>query len=215
MRTMRTWRGAAGAIVLLALAPAAPAAEVEYAALHGTLEPARAMAAYGRLRAVQRVESKLPGVEPAAITIALLRRTGRVEVPVADDGTLELPVDAATLAENPLVVTNQPAGSLTLTVSIELPRPRSARLACGEVEAALTEADRLLEQQGSPARVRGVEFVLPPDAGAVTLHGDGERVLVPDADGRVIVMRDPELTALYREIELPARPLRVLPFLDR
>ena len=210
-------RGTACAFAFAALAPVARAAEVEYAALHRTLEPARATAGFARLRAVQRIESKLPGVEPAAITIAIRGRAGRVEVPIAADGTLALPVDAATLAENPVVETNQPAGSLTLTVSIELSKPRSSRIACAEIEAALADADRLLEQQGSDARVRGVEFVLPADAGAVTLRGgdDGERVLVPDAEGRVIVMRDPELRTLYREIELPATPLRVLPFLDR
>jgi hypothetical protein len=210
-------RGTACALAFAALAPVARAAEVEYAALHRTLEPARAMAGFARLRAVQRIESKLPGVEPAAITIAIRGRAGRIEVPVAEDGTLALPVDAETLAENPVVETNQPAGSLTLTVSMELPKPRSSRMACAEIEAALADADRLLEQQGADARVRGVEFVLPADAGAVTLRGDGdaERVLVPDAEGRVIVMRDPELRRLYREIELPATPLRVLPFLDR
>lgn len=193
----------------------AGAAEIEYAAIHRALAAGRDIARFPHLRAVQRIESKLPGVPARAIDIAIRARRGRIDVPVAADGTLALPIDDALLAENPVVETNQPAGSLTLTLSIELPQPPGATLSVAEVEAALAEADALLEGQHASSRVRGVEFRFESDAPAgVTLRGEAERVLVPDRDGRVIVMRDPDLRSLYREIELAARPARILPFLD-
>ena len=113
-------------------------------------------------------------------------------------------------------MTNQPAGSLTLTLSLELEQPAGAKLRVADVAAALDDADAVLDAQDAGARVRGVEFRFAPgDPASVTLRGDGERTLVPDHEGRVIVMRDPDLGPLYDEIELSARPARILPFLDR
>jgi hypothetical protein len=199
----------------LVAAGVASAAEIEYAVVHRALGAAREIAAYPRLVAVQRIESKRAGIPPRAIRIAIRARAGEIPVPVAADGTVRLPIDDALLAENPIVETNQPPGSLTLTVSVELPRPAAPLLGCAEVEAALVEADALLASQRSRSRVRGVEFLFARGAGGVTLRGEGERTLVPDRHGRVIVMRDPDLRERYREIELSAPPLRILPFLEQ
>ena len=216
---MATSRLTAGLLLALASAiaggRAVHAAEIEYAVIHRALGAAREIATYPRLRAVQRIESKRAGIAPRAIDIAIRARRGRIEVPVGDDGTIAMPFDDALLAENPVVETNQPAGSLTLTLSVELHQPSGAIVPAAEVEAALAEADALLVRQRARSRVRGVEFRFADDgAGGVTLRGSGERVLVPDRDGRVIVMRDPDLS-LYRELELAARPVRILPFLDQ
>ncbi|HVF34413.1 MAG TPA: hypothetical protein VND91_03760 [Candidatus Saccharimonadia bacterium] len=218
---MSTPRIGAGLLLALALALAIAdarvvrAAEIEYAVIHRALGAAGEVAAYPRLRAVQRIESKRDGVAPRAIGIAIRARRGRIEVPVGDDGTIALPLDDALLAENPVVETNQPEGSLTLTISVELHQPSGAIVRTADVETALTEADALLVQQRARSRVRGVEFRFADDeTGGVTLRGSGERVLVPDREGRVIVMREPDLS-LYREIELAARPIRILPFLDQ
>jgi len=212
---MNLLRALAGLLLALAGARVAHAAEIEYAVIHRALGAAGEIAAYPRLRAVQRIESKRDGVAPRAIAISIRARRGRIEVPVADDGSVALPFDDALLAENPVVQTNQPAGSLTLTLSVELRQPRGAIVPVAEVEAALAEADALLARQHARARVRGVEFRFAGDeTGGVTLRGSGERVLVPDRAGRVIVMRIPDLS-LYREIELAARPVRILPFLDQ
>jgi hypothetical protein len=199
----------------LAVTAGARAAEIEYAVVYRALGKAREIAAYPRLVAVQRIESKHAGIAPRSIRIAIHARAGEIPVPVAADGTIRLPFDDALLAENPVVETNQPPGSLTLTVSVELPRPDGSVLATADVEAALAEADALLASQRARSRVRGVEFLFARGAGSVTLRGDGERTLVPDRHGRVIVMRDPDLRERYREIELTARPLRILPFLEQ
>lgn len=202
-------------LAALAAAAGAHAAEIEYAVVYRALGAAREIAAYPKLVAVQRIESKRAGIPPRAIRIAIRARAGEIAVPVASDGTLRLPIDDALLAENPVVETNQPPGSLTLTVSVELPRPEASVLGCAEVEAALAQADALLASQRVRTRVRGVEFQFARGAGGVTLRGDGERTLVPDRHGRVVVMRDPELRERYREIELSAPPLRILPFLEQ
>jgi hypothetical protein len=206
----------AASVAALAPGRVARAAEIEYAVVYRVLAAARDVARYPRLRAVQRVESKRADVPPNRIGLSLRTRAGSVEIPVADDGTVALPVDEALLAEHCVVVTNQPAGSLTLTLSIELGQPDGAILDGAEIEAARAAADAVLAAQHAGARVRGVEFRFAPgEQAAVTLRGVGERMLVPDHEGRVIVMRDADLAAHDAQIELSARPVRILPFLDR
>jgi hypothetical protein len=194
---------------------AAVAAEVPYATLHGVLGAVKSVTPYKQLRAVQRIESKSADVAPSAIRLSIRTAAGEVAVPIAADGQLDFPLSPELLAENPVVVTNQPAGSLTLSVSIELPPPDRAEWPAAEVREALDQAEAFFT--ASPGhdgrRVRGVEFRFAAGEGSVTVRGDTERLLVPDADGRVLLMRDTDL-ADAREVALGAKPVRVLPFLE-
>lgn len=190
--------------------------ETPYAVLYGVLEPSRRIAAYPRLRALQSIQSQNRNVTPASIRLEIMSRTGVMVVPVRTDGGLEFPLEEALLRENPIVVSNQPKGTLSLAVTLALAPPATARIPVAELAAALSDVDRLLrELPGQPNRaVRGVEFRFDPRAEArVTLRGASERLLQADAGGRVVLMRDTDLGAESIEVEISQPPLLVLPHL--
>lgn len=214
-------RGAAalGVAALFACLLAAAAGDVEsttpYAVLHRALAPALAIGDYPRLRAVQRIESKLPGVPPGAIRLRIARSGGSIEIRPAADGSIDFPLDPALLAENPPVHTNQPRGSLVLSATLALAPLPSRRFAPDALGAALDDADRLLSADGSALRARGVELRFDPrHEASVTLHGDAERVLVADQAGHVVLLRDRDLGPRTQSITLSHDPLLMLPWLD-
>jgi hypothetical protein len=220
-------RGLGLCLLLAATGPVAqPAAsdspatgDVPYSVLYGALEPTLAMRRYPRLAAIQRVESKLPGVDPASIRIRIGDGANVVVVPIARDGEMEFPLDAALLAANPAVRTNQPAGSLTLSVTLALRVPEGARIPVAAIREALAEADALMASGvagAGPQRARGAEFRFARGAAAsLSLRGAVERVLVADREGRIVLMRDPDLQAPAGMLEFSTAPLLVLPWMGR
>lgn len=215
-RTRRLRRAA----LLFAAAIGTAAAEetvTPYAVLYGALERARAVEPYRHLRAVQRIESKL-GVPPAAIRLRLETARGPLPVPIDPDGRLALPLDEAVRAENPNVVTNQPRGSLTLSLAIEIAVPPGLRVPAATLRAALDEVDALLAadpQPNAPQRARGVQLAFADPQAVVTVRGRGERLLMPDRDGYVILMRETDLGAGAEDVEFAQPPRAALPFFGR
>ena len=206
------------AALALPAAAAEPGNATPYAALYGALAPAREMAAFDRLVAVQRIESKQDGVRPTAIRLTIQARSGAIAIRPAADGSISFPMDDALLAENPPVVTNQPRGSLTLSVMPALKLPTSLRWSVEDIRAALAQVEELLARspvEGASTSVRGAElqFAAGSDA-SVTVRGESERLLVADADGRVLLVLDGDLAGA-REIELSRAPELALPWLGR
>lgn len=209
------------AAALAFAAGAAPAQETSttpYAVLYQVLEPAQAIGKHDRLRAVEHIESKRPGVAPSDIRLTIRSRSGDRAVPVAPDGRLEFPVDAVLKAENPDVLTNQPKGSLTLTVTFEFKFADPQRVAWDELGAALEQARAAVAERaaGAQARVAGIEYRFAAGEDArVIIAGAGERLLMAAGDGRVIVMID-ETVAKERPTLLASRkPSVILPFISK
>ncbi len=204
-------------VLHMGLTYAADESSTPYAALYQALAPAQDIAHYERLRAVQRVKSK-QGVAPDSIRIAIAASTGRIEIPIDRDGKLDFPLNAELLAENPAVITNQPKGSLTVTVTFEIRLPDTLRVAYSEIAAALDQARAVVAKDASPgmkAQVVGVEFHFPKDIKAsVTLSGKSERLLVADAQGRVIVMHNDTLVKDDPTLVFSHKPEIALPFLN-
>jgi hypothetical protein len=199
--------------------PQAGSGSTPYAVLYQALSPAREVDGDPRLRAVQRIESKLPGVRPDAIEVTIDARAGAIEVPIAADGRAQFPLRDDLLAENPPVRSNQPRGSLTVSVTLAIAPPRSTRVPVAELLDALSAADAWLSRKAvaeglAPPSVRGLELRFPPAAGAsATLRGRSERLLVADAAGRIVLVRDGDLADGTREVELSQLPLEIVPWL--
>lgn len=211
---------ATGGLAARPLAQDPPATgEVPYAVLYQALEPTLAMRSYPRLAAIQRVESKLPAIDPASIRIRIVASPRPIDVAVAPDGAMEFPLDPALLAANPVVRTNQPAGSLTLSVTLALRVPPGNRIPPDAIREALAEADALmlaLADGSQPQRARGAEFRFARGTTAsLALGGGNERVLVADREGRIVLMRDPDLQAQDTLLEFSSVPLLVLPWMGR
>jgi hypothetical protein len=189
-----------------------------YAVLYQVLASSQEIARYDRLVAIQRIESKLGNVSPDLIVVEIRARAGTLRVRPTHDGSVNFPLNASLLAENPLVVTNQPKGSLTLSVTLGLKLPTSTRVPVGELNAALAEADQLLARgvSGLDGHVRGVELRFEPGANAsLTLRGRSERLLMADHAGRIVLMHDGDLNEAAAVIELNRLPMQVLPYLTR
>ncbi|HEY0180388.1 MAG TPA: hypothetical protein VGC30_12280 [Dokdonella sp.] len=201
--------------VPLAAAAAGAAATTPYAALYDALAPARSIAAYDRLIAIEHVGSSAPGVRPEDIRITIRAKSGAIEVPVAADGGLEFPLSEALRAENPPVETNQPKGSLALGVNAALRPPHGLVAPWREIAAALKQADALYASASPPHTVRGIEVRFAPGAPAtLTLGERSERLFAADADGRVIVLRDDVVDAEHATLAFSRPPLRILPYVE-
>jgi hypothetical protein len=217
---------ACAAALALALGLAAPpraraaddAGATPYAVLYRALSPALEVEGDPRLRAVQRIESKLDGVRPQDIEVTIDARAGAIRVPVAADGRAAFPLRDDLLAENPPVRSNQPRGSLTVSVTLALAPPSATWVPVDELRAALEAAEQWLSRKAAaeglpPPAVRGVELRFPPAAGAsATLRGASERLLVADAEGRIVLVRDGDLADGTRAVDLSQLPLEVLPW---
>lgn len=213
-------RAGFAALALVGQASADSGSGTPYAVLYQALAAAREVEGEPLLRAVQRIESKLPGVEPGQIEVVIAARGGRIVVPIGADGSAAFPLRDDLLAENPVVLTNQPRGSLTLSVTLALATPGSTRVPVPELLAALGAVDAWLARQatagGPQDQATGIEFRFPPGAPAqATVRGSSERLLIADAEGRIVLMRDPDLMAGATEVELSQRPLEVLPWIVR
>jgi hypothetical protein len=215
----RTALAACAALPFAAVAVAQVAAStgsVPYATLYQTLKPAREAASHPHLKIVPHISSHLDGVRPETIRLVVQSSHGARPLTVAPDGAIDFPLEDALLSENPTITTNQPKGSLSLGVALELSVPANRRWPCKDVLAGLVEAEPVIAEMPAqrPGGVRGVEILFPKNAGAqVVVHGQSDRLLLADEDGRVVLMRDPDLAESGAVLELSATPLRAQPYL--
>lgn len=195
----------------------AAAGATPYLALYQVLAPARSIRAYDRLVAVERVQSKSPDVRAQDIRITIRAKRGAIAVPVAADGSVDFPADESLQAENPPVETNQPKGSLMLSVHAALRLPDAPEMPWSDVEAGLRQAEDLFAKtpggSAEGAKPRGVEILFAPgDPASVTLAGRSERLLQADADGRILVTRDMVVESERPRLKFSRRALRMLPY---
>ena len=221
---MSTWlRGALGACCWLvsgfAQAQADARTEMPYAALYRVLAPAQAAVGVPRVTVREYLVSKLPNVRAEQIRLVIHSRDGERVVTPNADGSVSFPLERALFDENPMVESNQPRGSLSIGVSLELTRPAGRRWQAAELLAGLADAERVL-QASAPASgplgpIRGVEIYFARDSEAqLTVRGTGERLFLPDEVGRIVLMRDAELAEPDAWLEMSIEPIRAQPHLQ-
>lgn len=205
--------------VLAALAPSlvcADFAAVPYASLHQVLAPAPALAQLTRLRLVPRVESRDPAVPADSIRLVVQARSGPRELAVARDGSIAFPIDRELLAENPLVSSNQPRGSLRASLSVELEPLAGPVWSYAQLWEGMLEAEQALRRQDpddAGAAIEGVElhFSSGREARVVIVDRSAEELLLSDAMGRVFIRRDQALLEREARLQLSEEAIRVLP----
>lgn len=208
------------ALALLLVALPAGAGEVPYRLLYRVLAPSLAIERFPRLVAVQRVESKLPGVRGSEIELSILSRQGIQRIRVDDDYRVRFPLDEALLAEDPLVRSNQPQGSLAVSVTFEIALNDQRILRYQDLLEGMQQAEQALgmvERQLADRRVAGIEFLFPADTGAslTIIDARREELLLANAAGFIRLRRDPALADSSAEVRLSTTPLRAIPFLDQ
>ena len=158
------------------------------------------------------IKSKTPGVKPSDIRLHIESATGQIPVPLNSDGTFSLPISQELLRENPMIVANQPKGTMELEGSLTLKGTCSGGLAepadnrlrynslffLEDVKNRLMSAD-LGEVPMSNAFARTVVAVrLIPQKDAetatVVIESSSGRVVVPKQhDGAFLLKHDPVL----------------------
>ncbi|HEY6985934.1 MAG TPA: hypothetical protein VH375_07615 [Rhodanobacteraceae bacterium] len=188
-----------------------------YLTLYQVLSPVAKLGAYDHLVAVERIESKLPGVRPQDIRVVIHTKQGAIPVPVAADGEVKFPVSDALRAENPPVETNQPKGSLAFIVNVSLRLADGKRMPWSDVETGLAQVKAFYaETQGASApAISGVEVHFPAGESAMlTIEGRNERLLMADPLGRIIVTRDMALEGSAPVLVFSRAPEFVVPYSD-
>lgn len=190
------------------------AGSVPYASLYRALEPGLKLEKYDRLLAVQRIHSKL-AAKPQTIQVRIQARSGAIDIPIAADGRIRFPLTADLLAENPVVESNQPAGSLSLSVSFEVASPTGSTLPYTDFLDSVRQAQEALRQLDGPysrAEVVGLEFRMAgADASATVECPDSEDLLRADNQGRIVVRTDPRIAAKEAQIRFSAAPQQTFP----
>lgn len=201
----------AAALVLAAGAQAAGEGHAvnPYRMFGQALAVQKAVAGNPRLRAVAYVESRDPSVRPGQIQLTIHAQSGDRTVQVGSDGRMDFPLEAALATENPPVEANQPKGSLVLTVRLELVVP-GLRWPAADLRAALADLDQLVSPDAP--KIRGIELTFRhADGVSVTVRGASERLLVPDPQNHVVLMRE-DLDAHLVDVELSEPPVVALPY---
>jgi hypothetical protein len=208
-------------VLVLSFALAATAAAAgdtgttPYLALYQVLAPVAGIEAYDRLVAVERIESKLPGVRAEDIRVVIHAKAGAIPVAIGAGGAVKFPVSDALRAENPPVETNQPKGSLALIVNVGLRGAGELRVPWSDIESGLGQAKAFYaKSRGAEApAISGVEVHFPQgDPAMLTIEGKDERLLMADPAGRIVVTRDMILGETPSELVFSRAPDFMLPY---
>lgn len=207
----------ASAALAQAVEAATESSTTPYATLYEVLSPVAKINQYDHLIAIERIESKLPGVRPETIKLVIHAKQGSITLPIKPNGEVDFPVTDALRAENPPVETNQPKGSLALIVNVALRLPAGTRVAWRDIEAGLAQVKTFYAQtQGATApSIEGVEAYFTPDKPAMlTIEGKNERLLMADPAGRIMVMRATATENGDSTLVFSRAPEFVLPYTD-
>lgn len=192
--------------------------ETPYRALYGALSPSLKLAGYSRLKPVQRIVSKSATVSPADIRVSIHASGGVIELTPAADGRVDFPMSDTLLAENPPVRSNQPRGSLSVSVSFEIDLGDGDGLSYAALAEGIDQAQAALAQvEPSLAgrRVAGIEFSFPAgtEGRLQIIDAKREELLVADRAGFVRLRNDPQLRESGATVRWSPRPLRAVPYL--
>lgn len=206
------------ALTLLASATSvrADGSGVPYAALYESLRPAIEIGGNDHLVARTRIQSKLPGVESDSILLEIHAQAGTRVIHVANDGDVVFPLDERLRDENPVVQTNQPKGTLTLSVTIGVKLPRGTRFPYREIAVGIDQLRAVMvgDGAGDGSAVRGVEFWFRPGSDArLGIIGPVERLFIADRQGRIVLADSAELRESGVMLDLSEAPLQILPSL--
>ena len=168
------------------------------------------------------IASTRDGVKPQDIRIYIASKTGRIDLAISADGTMVFPLRADLLAENPLIVSNQPRGTMLMTIrhtantSSKNSRAVDDMIKTGRgryrdifnIEAQLTEmvarVDQVKMGRLQPkAGTSPVVVTYRPPAQAPTVHASTSLLIIhsrrgsikvtPEGDGSFRLVHDPRL----------------------
>lgn len=188
----------------------------DYASLHGVFKASSAVTGFERLLAIPKIQSKNPAVSADSITIVIKSRGGDIAVPIDAQGRADFPFSDALIAENPRVLSNQPPGSLRVSLVVEVKPPAQVRVSFAELAQAMVDVEAAMHALGDDyesGAIEGLEFRFDPAVGAqMSISGtEREDLLVADPNGRVFLRREAPTRSSDAIVAFSAPPQQVLP----
>jgi len=188
----------------------------DYNALHGVFKASSAVAGFDRLLAIPKIQSKNPAVAANSISIVIRSRNGDIQVPIDSQGRAAFPLSEALVAENPRVVSNQPSGSLRVSLVVEVKPPAQVRVTYAELAQAMADVEAAMRKLGegyASGAIEGLEFRFDSTAGAQMSisASDHEELLMADPSGRVFLRREGSARSSDSIVAFSAPPRQVLP----
>lgn len=133
--------------LLLSLFAVAASAENRYLDLHKIVAPVANLEGLRYVSADLHAKSTNATVKPDAIVFTIRASGGDVAVPVRADGKFELPITDALVAENPVVETNQPEGSLEISMTFDVRADPQQTFDYALLDAMRREYDQVVGRQ--------------------------------------------------------------------
>lgn len=217
-----------GLLALLATGAAAGSASAadEYATLPYSSMIANALTFLGmavgerdRLALVQSLRPDGGNLVIRPLTITILSKSGKIDVPVGADNSFAIPISDALRDENPTVITNQPKGSLSLQVGVRILLPQATRYAYSEFWLGIQQANSMTRRFAGVMR-----WLFSDSADSLVLRfrrperqmlriaaSDGALTLIADDSGTIFVRIDKKLVEQNPMMELSEPALDALP----
>ena len=173
-----------------------------------------------KLAVMAQIRSKNKEVKPAAITMTIKSASGDIPIRIGPEGDiLDFPRNETLRKENPLIESNQPKGSLQLTLDLGLAVPPTNSFPYARLMEGVAEANKVVKSQAgllaiAAPNMKAVTFVFPQSAaGKATVEivsGKVRKVATADAAAQVKMVIDQKIAAANPEVKVSEKPLRIL-----
>lgn len=192
---------------------------VPYSSLYQALAPGLQIARFDRLVARQRITSRRPEVRPESIRVRILAKAGVIDIVATDIGDIQFPMTDALLGENPMVESNQPKGSLSLSATMELKLPNDLLVPYSEFFEAAKQAQQAIDQMGeglSGRKIHSIEFEFDRALGARVelLDSRAEALLYANQLGLLELRIDEDLVKRGAQVKFSHRACAARPHID-
>jgi hypothetical protein len=172
-----------------------------------------------RLALVQSMHPDGGNLVIRPLTITILSKNGKIDVPVGADNSFAIPINDDLRDENPTVITNQPKGSLSLQVGVRVLLPHATRFAYSEFWLGIQQANTMTKRFAGMMRWLFAEsadslilrFGRPERQMLRIAASDGALTLIADDSATIFVRIDKKLVEQNPMMELSEPPLDALP----
>jgi hypothetical protein len=179
-------------------------------------EPVRKLSGLKYVKAQIKVEPKRQGVESQDVRFTIEAKSGTIRVVPRPDGAVEFPFTDELCAENPDIEVNQPAGTLSLGISVDPRIPPVRTFDYRLLESMRSEWNEAIARQGvlwralAPAS-KAYRIVFEPGvrASAEIRLPSGMKKIAADAQGQLRIPFDDSWVAANPTIVLSAMPKKI------
>lgn len=170
------------------------------------------------LESLIRVQSTDPDVDPGSIRLTIERVSGPIEIPIDGGGAMQFPVSGALRDENPMIVSNQPNGTLEMSGTVRCPDFEQVEIDYEGLMRCVMQANEGIKR--APMFVRfmvpkmnAIELHYAPESRANVVIGfqDGDIRFTTDPMGAIRIPFDKTAQGGNPAVRLSAIPDRAIP----